>query len=226
MSAYQNTARGGDTNFRKTWDTEEYAKLGAEREAREKAESKARYEAKISGKKYKTENIPAANITNVSSLHEDIDDWNANVGQQVLVAPGASLGRRGKGAGKYCAFCDETFKDITSYVDHVNSIPHMKRAGLPIDLPRSTVEECIAYLEMLKDQTKRREDQPAYNLEASLADRRREEEAERAAKALEKFEKRQRMKEDKIKIEPDLNDGHSMEIAQAMGIASFGTTKK
>ncbi|EDN09564.1 hypothetical protein HCAG_06731 [Histoplasma mississippiense (nom. inval.)] len=41
-----------DTSFRKTWDREEYTKKAAAEEARKKEESKARYDAKLAGKKY------------------------------------------------------------------------------------------------------------------------------------------------------------------------------
>ncbi|KAI9756441.1 MAG: Mitochondrial translocator assembly and maintenance protein 41 [Chaenotheca gracillima] len=41
-----------DTSFRRTWDREEYAAKAAAREAREREEGKARYEAKLAGKKY------------------------------------------------------------------------------------------------------------------------------------------------------------------------------
>src|SRR5687768_7898655 len=45
-------APAGDTDFRKTYDLDEYAARAKEREAKEKDEAKARYEAKLAGKKY------------------------------------------------------------------------------------------------------------------------------------------------------------------------------
>ncbi|KAI9847619.1 MAG: U4/U6.U5 snRNP associated protein [Sclerophora amabilis] len=49
-----------DTSFRRTWDHDEYAAKAAARAAREREESKARYEAKISGKKYHPPPPPAS----------------------------------------------------------------------------------------------------------------------------------------------------------------------
>ena len=49
-SAYGTPAT--DTSFRKTFDRAEYAAKAAEKEAAEKEERKARYEAKLAGKKY------------------------------------------------------------------------------------------------------------------------------------------------------------------------------
>ncbi|EHK97311.1 hypothetical protein M7I_6941 [Glarea lozoyensis 74030] len=48
--AYETNAT--DTDFRKKYDRAEYAQKAAEREAKEKEEGKARYEAKLAGKKY------------------------------------------------------------------------------------------------------------------------------------------------------------------------------
>ena len=45
-------AAAGDTDFRKTWDKEEYAARAVQRDAKIKEEGKARYEAALAGKKY------------------------------------------------------------------------------------------------------------------------------------------------------------------------------
>ncbi|PHH86550.1 hypothetical protein CDD83_10074 [Cordyceps sp. RAO-2017] len=45
-------APAGDTDFRRTWDLDEYAARAKEREAKEREEGKARYEARLAGKKY------------------------------------------------------------------------------------------------------------------------------------------------------------------------------
>ena len=49
-SAYGKPA--GDTEFRKTRDLGEYAERAKTREASEREEAKARYEAKLAGKRY------------------------------------------------------------------------------------------------------------------------------------------------------------------------------
>ena len=50
--AYGGATGGGDTDFRRTWDREEYAAKAREREKKTKEEGKARYEAALAGKKY------------------------------------------------------------------------------------------------------------------------------------------------------------------------------
>lgn len=56
MSDSKKTAYGGDratdTDFRKTWDTAEYARKAKAEEEQRREEGKARYEAKLEGKKY------------------------------------------------------------------------------------------------------------------------------------------------------------------------------
>ena len=44
--------KDSEASFRRTWDKAEYAERAAVRETREREEAKARYEAKLAGKKY------------------------------------------------------------------------------------------------------------------------------------------------------------------------------
>lgn len=220
MSAYQNTARGGDTDFRKKWDREEYAQLAAEREAREKAESKAHYEAKMSGTKVKKDFTPDADAKEITA--RKAQDWSSVVNKTYLVPFGASVGRRGKGAGFYCEACDETYKDNNSWIDHINSKQHLKKTGQTFDQERSTLEQCIAHLEMLKERKKKQDKMASYDIEASLAERTRRDENERAAKKQKRMENREKAKEVKVKTEP-CEEGD--EMSKLMGFAGFGTTK-
>ncbi|RKF73261.1 putative c2h2 finger domain containing protein [Golovinomyces cichoracearum] len=53
MSEQKKTVSGAnDTDFRKKYDRDEYRARGLEREAKEKEDGKARYEAKLAGRKY------------------------------------------------------------------------------------------------------------------------------------------------------------------------------
>jgi U4/U6.U5 tri-snRNP component SNU23 len=101
-------APAGDTDFRKNWDLDEYAAKAKEREAREREEGKARYEAKLAGKKY---HKPMTGNETYSSARRDVLDFSGQVGKTQLVGAGAGVGKRGKSAGFYCAACDLTFKD-------------------------------------------------------------------------------------------------------------------
>lgn len=101
-------APAGDTDFRKTWDLDEYAEKAKEREAKEKEEAKARYEAKLAGKKYYK---PMTGDETYTSARRNVMDFTGQVGKTQLVGAGAGVGKRGRGAGFYCEACDLTFKD-------------------------------------------------------------------------------------------------------------------
>lgn len=216
MSAYQNTARGGDTDFRRKWDREEYARLAEERETREKAESKARYEAKMSGKKVKLDDTPNPDAKSITA--RKAQDWSEVVNKTYLVPFGASVGRKGKGAGFYCEACDETYKDNNSWIDHINSRQHLKKTGQTFDQDKSTLEECVARLEMLKERKQRQEKQALYDINDSLAARTARDDAERAAKKAKRKENKEKGREALVKTEIE---GTDPDMAAMMGFGGF-----
>jgi len=122
-SAYGKPA--GDTDFRKTRDVDEYAARAKEREAAEKAEAKARYEAKLAGRRYYK---PMDGTETQTTARTTTQDLNAMVGKVQLVPAGAGVGRRGRGAGIYCEACDLTFKDNVQWVE-VRGDPY-RRCGM------------------------------------------------------------------------------------------------
>lgn len=103
-----------DTDFRKNWDLDEYAAKAKEREAKEKEEAKARYEAKLAGKKY---HKPMTGNETYTSARRNIIDVSAQVGKTQIVPAGSGVGKRGRGAGFYCEACDLTFKDNLQWVE-------------------------------------------------------------------------------------------------------------
>lgn len=111
-SAYGQAA--SDTDFRKNWDLDEYAAKAKEREQKEREEGKARYEAKLAGKKY---HKPMTGNETYTSARRNIIDVSAQVGKTQLVPAGAGVGKRGRGAGFYCEACDLTFKDNLQWVE-------------------------------------------------------------------------------------------------------------
>lgn len=150
-SAYGSSA-GPEASFRRTWDREAYAAKASEREAREREEGRARYEARLAGKKYHAPpppRPPPPPASAASTLSKDrsggadggrhappsnyVDarasrlDVSAQIGKvQMLTGTMAAVtGRRGRGAGFYCEDCDLTFKDNLQWVDHLNSKQHL-----------------------------------------------------------------------------------------------------
>ena len=137
-NAYNSTT--SDTSFRKTWDRAEYAAKAEAREAKVKEEGKARYEAKLAGKKYvpRASTPPDAKETEYRSSRLDV---TSNVGKTTLVPAGAAIGKRGKGAGFYCEDCDLTFKDNLLFFDLFNSRQLLVAVGQWGDVIRAGVKE-------------------------------------------------------------------------------------
>ena len=192
-----------DTSFRKTWDRDEYAARAEAREAREKDERKARYEAKVAGKKYVPRADPDAATRDTESRRARLD-VAANVGKVTLVPAGAGVGKRGRGAGFYCADCDLTFKDNVQWVEHLNSKQHLAATHESGEVRKATVEEVrerLVYLKRKMEEEKR---------EANLVDlqerlQHREEEDERRRE-----EKRRWRREKRRKTEGGV--GHQTEV--------------
>ena len=222
MSAYKNAARGGDTNFRKKWDKEEYTKLAEERERREKTELKARYEAKITGKKYKAEEEDVKVVLKPVQARK-AQDFSDVINKSYLVPSGASGGRsrKGKGAGFYCEACDETYKDNNSWIDHINSKQHLRKTGQTIDVEQATLQECIDHLEQLKRQKKIKLEKREYDIDQALDDRASQAREERAAKKQKKRDDRAVKVEE---LDPEIQQEQD-DMAQLMGFGGFGTTK-
>src|ERR1700761_1907879 len=138
------TAAGsGDTDFRRTWDKAEYAERAAQHEAKRKEESKARYEAKLAGKKYhrRASTPPDARGTEARAQRLNVGD---QVGKTMLVPMSAAVGKRGRGAGFYCEACDLTFKDNLQLVEHYNSKQHQMQIGESGEVKRADVHEVRA----------------------------------------------------------------------------------
>ena len=199
-----------DTSFRKTWDKAEYTEKARAREAQEREEGKARYEAKLQGKKYYKSSDTTTTAKQTESRANRLN-VAANVGKTMLVPAGvAAVGKRGRGAGFYCADCDLTFKDNIQLVDHLNSKQHLTNVGESGEVGRATLEEVRARLEYLKQ--KREEDRKELNL-VDLQERIKRREDEEETK---REEKRRKRREKRRKTEGGV--GHNVEENEESGI--------
>jgi len=229
--AYDTAA--SDTDFRKKFDRAEYAQKAAEREAREKEESKARYEAKLAGKKYYKPSTGTEVLTEARSSRLDV---SANVGKIVLMPAGAATGKRGKGAGFYCEACDLTFKDNLQWVEHVNSKQHLVAIGESGDVKKASAEEVhdmiTAIWEELQDEKMENVKTLGERLEINRVVEERERE-ERRKKRREAVEKKRKVKEEEVQVKREYGDDVRVEgehdeddMMASMGIVGFGTSKK
>lgn len=183
-----------DTSFRKTYDKAEYAaKAKAEEEAR-KEEGKARYEAKLAGKKWHKP-IDFSSLDNTTSRTNRLDVASM-VGKSMLVPAGAGVGKKGRGAGFYCEACDLTFKDNVQYVEHLNSKQHLINTGQSGEVKRATLEEVKERLEWLVERKRQREEEDRrvgeIDLGARLKAREDDETREREEKRRKRNEKRRK----------------------------------
>jgi U4/U6.U5 tri-snRNP component SNU23 len=200
------TAGSGDTDFRKTWDKAEYAERAKQHEAKGKEESKARYEAKLAGKKYhrRASTPPDARDTQARTQRLNVGDL---VGKTTLVPAGAAIGKRGKGAGFYCEACDLTFKDNMQLVEHYNSKQHLMATGETGEVKVATLKEVIDRLRWLKRKREEEKMDEVVDLEGRLEVAKEREEREREEKRRKRNEKRRKTPGGVgIKVE-DVGDG-------------------
>jgi U4/U6.U5 tri-snRNP component SNU23 len=198
-----------DTDFRKTWDREEYAKKAAEDEAKRKEEGKARYEAKLLGKKWHAP-VDHSSLEATTSRKQRLD-VGSMVGKTTIVPSGSSVGKRGKGAGFYCSDCDLTFKDNLQLVEHLNSKQHLIATGQSGEVMRASVEDVRLRLRMLAHQKRAREEEDKRVWQLDLGERLKEREEqdakERDEKRRKRNEKRRKGGENGIKQEEDSWEG-------------------
>ncbi|KAG9231624.1 hypothetical protein BJ875DRAFT_468967 [Amylocarpus encephaloides] len=229
--AYESNA--SDTDFRKKFDRAEYAAKASVREAAEKEESKARYEAKLAGKKYYK---PLTGDEILTSARASRLDVSANVGKMVLMPAGAATGKRGRGAGFYCKDCDLTFKDSVQWVEHENSMQHLRAIGQTGEVQRATASEVRERIERVWEALEEERQQDVKSLGERLKVRQVEEEQDReerrrkrkelAERKLAKTEEEARIKleygED-VRVEGEHDEDDMM---ASMGIVGFGSTRK
>lgn len=204
-----NERPSSDTDFRKTWDREEYAKKAHEDESKQKAESKARYEAKLLGKKYHAP-VDYSSLDTTTSRNERLN-VGSMVGKTTIVGAGAAVGKRGKGAGFYCPDCNLTFKDNLQFVEHLNSKQHLIATGQSGEVKKASLEDVRMRLRMLAHRKRVREDEEKRAWQLDLGQRLREREEveakEREEKRRKRNEKRRKGGQDGIKQEEESWEG-------------------
>lgn len=226
-------APSGDTDFRKNRDLDEYAAKAATREAAEKEERKARYEAKLAGKKY---HKPLTGNEVHTTARRDFIDLTAQVGKTQLVPAGAGVGKRGRSAGFYCEACDMTYKDNRQWVEHLNSTQHLAATGQTAEVKRATAEEVRARIEYWVNRKAEMAKEGDTNLQErlKLREEEREKEAEvKREKRRAEADKKRVLKEEAEKVKTDYGEDVRIEgehdeddMMAAMGITGFGTSKK
>ncbi|KAE8445240.1 hypothetical protein EG329_013612 [Mollisiaceae sp. DMI_Dod_QoI] len=229
--AYETAA--SDTDFRRKFDRAEYAQKAKDREAKEKEESKARYEAKLAGKKYYAPLTGEETLTQARASRLDVSQ---NVGKVMLMPAGAATGKRGRGAGFYCADCDLTFKDNLQWVEHENSMQHLRAIGQTGEVKRATAEDVRERIERIWERLQEEKKEDVKTLGERLEIRQEEEEKdreERRKKRKELVERQRAEKEKEVQIKKEYGEDVRIEgehdeddMMASMGITGFGSSKK
>ncbi|KAL2436441.1 hypothetical protein ABEF95_010085 [Exophiala dermatitidis] len=150
-------APASDTDFRRTWDKAEYEAKAKKEKEEQREEAKARYEAKLEGKKWhKPVDFSALESTSARNSRLDVASM---VGKSTLVPAGSTVGKRGKGAGFYCEACDLTYKDNVQYIEHLNSKQHLFNTGQSGEVKRATLQDVRERLEILKARKRQQEEE-------------------------------------------------------------------
>ncbi|ERF70785.1 hypothetical protein EPUS_08343 [Endocarpon pusillum Z07020] len=206
MSDLKKTAYGAaasDTDFRKTWDRSEYEAKAKKEQDERREEGRARYEAKLEGKKWhKPVDFSTLDATSSRAGRVDVASM---VGKSTLIPAGSAIGKRGRGAGFYCEACDLTYKDNVQYIEHLNSKQHLINTGQSGEVARATLQDVRNRLEMLKQRKREREEEDKrmgeIDLDARLKKTEDIEEREREERRRKRNEKRRKDGQNGIKKE-------------------------
>jgi U4/U6.U5 tri-snRNP component SNU23 len=178
------SAAGG----RQSWKHDEAARKYDRQIALEKIETKV--------KKGSDGKLPppaaAVDPNSVQARTEAIIKREELHGKRELVAPTMGLGNKGRSAGFYCDVCDLTFKDSNSYLDHLNSAGHHRKAGTTGKVEYASLEQVQARLAWLKQRKIEMEKNKGEELDLSkrIANRRKMEEEEQQRRRDKKKAKR------------------------------------
>ena len=218
-------AGAAQQTFRKEYNEDEAAKKFFERQQQERKDAMEKKDKKKLGRAYRE---PSPEDANSIQARRERLNLSENLNKKVLVPAGATFSRnkKGKGAGYYCQECDMTFQDSISWVDHLNSILHLRNTKQTFKQDRATLEDVRKRLDWLRSKKAEAQRAQEYDLDKRLQERARIEAEERNAR---KEKKRARQQEKKTKVEVEsTGDGSGNEeiMAKLMGFGGFGTTKR
>ncbi|KAK5675673.1 U4/U6.U5 snRNP associated protein [Elasticomyces elasticus] len=199
-------SKPSDTTHRRTWDREEYAAKAASRSLKEREEGKARYEAKLEGKKYFAPPVSQEDPHETSSRQARLN-VSEQVGKVTMVVAGEGQGKRGKSAGFYCEVCDLTYKDNLQFVEHLNSKQHLVASGESGEVRRAGLEEVKGRFDYLVRKREEEKAKEVVDLDSRLVVANEVADKEREEKRRKRNEKRRKTKDgegvQEIKVEND-----------------------
>ncbi|KAI8989581.1 hypothetical protein BDB01DRAFT_782390 [Pilobolus umbonatus] len=217
MSAY-GAGKAKDTDFRRTWNKEEYAAKGRSRDARDRMAEKNDERRKLGlpplkpKKETKEEDEPKELLKH----REQRVDLEKNVGKIQVVQ---SMDSR-RQPGFYCKDCDVTIKDSVTYIDHLNGRKHLSNVGISRKVEKADLNSVKERLALLK-RKKENPEQEEYDLDERLAAIKQQEEEEKQRRR----EKKKQKKDHKKKKDDVTETEDGDEMAKLMGFSGFGSSK-
>ncbi|RXW25069.1 hypothetical protein EST38_g815 [Candolleomyces aberdarensis] len=214
--------RASDTDFRKKWDKEEYAekaKLKDQEERERMQENEERLKEGKRARKGAKQDVPRP--TELMKAREGPLELDKNLGKTMVVQ---NPGGRGPGQpGFYCETCNRTYKDTIGYLDHLNSRAHLRLLGQTTKIERSTLAQVQARIAYLREKTKDASSAKDYDFDKRLAEIR---EKERALREQKKAEKKAEKEKARLELLKAPSTEEDVEMAEMMGFAGFGSSKK
>ncbi|GAA5938585.1 hypothetical protein JCM1841_003041 [Sporobolomyces salmonicolor] len=206
-----------DTNFRKEWNTEEYAEKAKQKdqEAYEAAQEAEEYAKKGKKPPRKKEDIPKP--TEHMKARDVPLELDKNLNKTIIVDAGAGSGQ--KGPGFYCDVCKRTCKDSARYLDHINGRSHLRRLGQTTKVAKSTLNDVRQKIAELRAKTAAASEKKQYDFEQRIKEIKA---AEAASKEEQREAKRRRKEEERLKEEKKRTEGVDEDMMKMMGFGSFG----
>ncbi|KAK0241764.1 hypothetical protein EDD85DRAFT_820249 [Armillaria nabsnona] len=217
------TSKASDTDFRKKWDKEEYTEKARKRDLDEKERMQDNEERMKKGKRPRktTRRDDLPKPTELMKQREGSLELDKNLNKTMVVQ---NPGGRGPGQpGFFCETCNRTYKDTTSYLDHVNSRAHLRAIGQTTKLERSTLEQVRARIALLRERTKDSVSAKAFDFDQRLAEVKAKELALREEK---KAQKKAEKEKARLELAKEVSGGQDNDLMEMMGFGGFGTTKK
>ncbi|KAG9018565.1 hypothetical protein FRB90_011394 [Tulasnella sp. 427] len=213
------TASKSVDQARRTWNKEEYTQKAKQKDDEERERMKENEDRMKKGKKPRRHREELPKATELLKQREGPLELEKNQGKSIVVQS-----TRGPGApGFFCEICNRTSKDSAAYLNHINGRQHLRRLGQTTTVARSTIEQVRARIAFLREKTKEASKAKSFDFDQRLREIR---EKEQAARAEEKAKKKADKEVQRMDIVQATATEEGEAMAQMMGFAGFGSSKK
>ncbi|KAJ2031879.1 U4/U6.U5 snRNP associated protein [Coemansia sp. S610] len=205
--------------FRRSWDSDTYAKKARDREQQNRLADEDE-ERRRKGLRPRNQSSRPTETREPLQSRKQAVDLEGMVGKvQVVQASTAASGQ----PGFYCKVCDVTVKDSLSYLDHINGKNHQRMLNRSMKVATETVSDVLAKLQSLRELRRRQQAKDEYSFQDQVTQQQQAEQQKRE-KRREARRRRRQVKAGAVESKSPSPEADDMGLA--MGFASFGSTKK